>query len=245
MRHTPQEIFWYIALLVLFCAMLLVTVSICQAGILAGLREADPQRPSDVLRLARPFFLRVIGVDLAYKAVLTLLLFIGSCPLLLLSTHQTPGRAWFAFLSLLLVIPAALLWQLLSTLTLVGVVRADRSIIHSTHDAWVIFRRHPLATVEFAVLVLLMTAGILLVSATVLILVLIPLRSFLLLLSSSLPPPLQSMDDLFILFVSIGFPTIVGGIMTVFSYAAWQRFYEHAAPLTVRFPIIAKLRRLF
>jgi hypothetical protein len=246
LKELPQErLFLSVGALALFCLLFCAAVVASQSAVWFGLRERRPPHMQQALHGGFRYFWRMLGLDLILKIGIAILMLFTTLPILLVSLHPSWQYALVYLGVFFVFFPAIILFHMLATLAMADVVRTDNHLHGAWHEAWMVVKQHAVASVEFAVLLFLVVAAGSIATLLALFLVTAVLSAIATALTASAGLYtillVKTLGSMFFL----GALAVLFGIATIFQYAAWLGFYERAAGLHARFPMMAKLFRIF
>ena len=231
--------------IVLLVILLLVMAIVSQAALILG---AKSKKIPDVHALRQKgwgYFWPIFIVDVFTKFFTGLLVVLTTLPLFLFFV-QTSGYNAILFAVLSIVFFAGILIiNIISILAIIDIVEKGDGATHAIRQAWRLFRRQWVATIEYAVIqfFLVLIAGFLLLALVALLSMPYAVIYSTSLLSGSFLIFLVS-NVLFALLVALVVLGFSGAVVT-FQYHAWYGFYKRGMHKVHGSKLMSKLHRLF
>jgi hypothetical protein len=228
----------------LIVLLLAVTAVLSQGALIAGLLGAANKAPHRHLNEGRPFFWRILLLDLAAKAMQLLLIFATTLPLVLFLTRTNVLDGVLYTAVFLVLFPATVIVSLLLALASIDVVKEDAHPVDAIHRALIIFGSHWLVALELGIAVFLVVAAAGFAGLCGIILLSIPYAVLIGLSIYAGSPFLFSLVSVLAgVLLAVFLFTLAGAVIT-FQHAVWLKMYERAGGGR-RNKLVAKLERLW
>jgi len=215
-----------VGLIILAVIIALVALAVCsQHGLVKGTLSRSRQKTMDLLKLPKRACWKILIVDIMTKILVAIMLAVSTIPLALLSSQIFANIA-ASFVVLLLFIAIMVTLSMLSILTIASIAHRGHSLHEALVEAWGIFRRHPLATFETALLVFVihLLGGI--ITFMIIMVLWIPYLIAYLAAVLTTTTALTAIVSLMTAGIMLLVVLIAGGILTAFQYAVWSLIYQ-------------------
>ncbi|MEK7452440.1 MAG: hypothetical protein AAB664_03805 [Patescibacteria group bacterium] len=241
---TIQAVFM-ILFIVFICFGAIFLGVLSQTSLIHGIKSEEHEHPNIIRKRAHDHLFRIFLVDLVTKIIGSVLIVATTLPLIRFVSTVVLERTLQTFGTLCLFFPAILVLNILSFLTIIDIIKRESTIKEAFLNAWSIFTKHWLATIEYAIMLffLISLSGFVLFALTLFLSIPYALIYSISLLSGSIVVFITSniLFGLCALAVILSF----GGALVTFQYTAWYLFYEQSHHLAhKRMPISKTLRML-
>lgn len=217
---------------ILFLCTILVAIGLIllavlsQASLIHGIKSPSHLHPRLIRKEASVHILSLFTIDLITKIGSALLITISTLPVWWFYAQSSSLSLFVVFIQLLIFFPAILILNILALLSIIHIIETGVSVSQAIHVAWNIFKKHWLASFEFAVILffLISLSGLLLLGIGIILSVPFAILYSTTLLSGSLALFFIAniIFGLFALLIVLFF----GGSVVTFQYAAWYLFYK-------------------
>lgn len=206
--------------------LLLVRIGVLAQVVLIA--QANPSRSRTRLSLrkmlakARPFFWRMLALNVLWKGVIVLAI------LLLLAPKSGTG----AFVNLFAVLQTIIGYGLIlgasvaTIYTATEVIHRDTSIRDGSVSAWRAFKRSPAVSIELPIFLFFLNLGIGLLALLFLFVLSIPYTFFYLLIAQTGSYLGTSLVTLLLFIIALSVLLFIGGLTTAFNYTALAMGFE-------------------
>lgn len=228
----------------IFIGVLFLAV-LSQTALVHGIKSPTHEHPNTVRKRAHDHLFRIFVIDVLTKLIGGLIVCLTTLPMLWYYTKTSTYSFSLTFLQSLFFFPSVLILSILSVLAVIHVIETESTVLEGVTEAWIIFKKHWVATLEYGFILFCLSSFFALVLLGVIILLSIPyalIYTASLLTGSFLVFVLSNI--LYGLFAAMVIFIIGGGIVT-FQYSSWYLFYKRTGhPSHVNLPI-AKILRIF
>jgi len=247
-QFSQMSPFWttllFLCTTLIFIGLVLLAV-VSQASLIHGIKSPIILHPLHARKQASVHVSSIFWIDAFTKIISGILIVVSTLPVWWYYTSTSSVSFFAAFVQLVIFFPMILIINMLSMLSVIHVVETGESVSKSIADAWHIFSKHWLASIEFALVLFILMSGVGFLFLACAALVSIP---FAVLYSVTL---LSGSLFLFfganLVFALVAFCLILmfGGSVVTFQYAAWYLFYKKTFEETHKKNPISKFARLF
>jgi hypothetical protein len=240
----PQRSSFIIIAVTLVGILLVITATLSQGALIAGIQKKEPVDPYQLRREARAHFWSLFIIAALNKLLMLILIVLMTLPLLLIGVSANTGHGLLFLLLMLLFLPATIILNIVYMFAIIDVVENDTHPLNAIHTGLQLFKKQWLATFEYGALLffLVFSAGLLFVALSALLLIPLSIAFTATLLTGSFP--------LFLTFnvvsvcVILAFILTFGGACVTFQYSAWYHFYKHGLHKVHGKKIFSKILRL-
>lgn len=234
---------WRIALIasLMFAVLVaLVAIGVCsQHGLIAGTLSRTRKTTKDLLVLPKRACWKIFLIDVVTKILVAILLAVTAVPLALISSNIFSDIA-ASFVVLVVFMTIMIVISMVSILAIASVSDQGHGLHDALAEAWSIFRRHPLATFETALLVFLIHILGGLITFLIIMLLWIPYLLAYLAAVLTTTTALTAVVSLVTAGIMLGVIILAGGILTAYQYSVWALVYKK---LRTKKGFIPKLHR--
>lgn len=215
--------------IMILVAIAMVAVSVASQG--AVLASVGPKPVTDAQAVAggKKSFWHLLALNVLHKSAHAVLILLSSLPLLLVLERTTGSSALIAFLTFLVAFPLTVVIAAIFMIASAHISKTNAHSLDAIHHAVDIFKKHWLAAFELGLILFLCiiaASGAFVMAVSVLSIPFIVAVSLAFVTSSASAFLAVNLLGAFVLLL-LAFA--FAGATTTFQYAAWARFYGHAA----------------
>ena len=224
---------------------LVMIAVLSQASLIHGIKSPIKLHPRHIRKEASVHIWSLFTVDILTKIGSALLVSVSILPVWWFYTQATSISLFFVFIQLLIFLPAILILNIIALLSIIHIIETGSSVSKAILVAWNIFRKHWLASFEFALIlfILISLCGLFLFAVGIILSVPFAIMYSTTLLSGSFALFFVAniLFGLFALFLVLMF----GGSVVTFQYAAWYLFYKQTGHEIHTKTALSKILRMF
>ncbi len=216
------------SLILIAIAVILLALAIrSQGGLIKGAltKKKKFSTFNKLLAIPAPVCWRIFAIDVVTKIIVAALLAASSVPLALFATGLAENIiASFVVLTLFILI--ILVISLLSIFSIASVVQGENTLTASIEEAWSIFIKHPLVTLEIAVLLFIIHLIGTFAVFLILLFLWIPYTLCFLVAILTATTMVSAIVSLIVAVIAFTIILLAGGILTSYQYVVWALVYE-------------------
>ncbi len=233
-----------IAVVAILVVILLIIMSVVsQAALLLGVRSKRKHKPHELKQKGWKYFWDIFFVDFFTKFFTGLLTVLVTLPLFLFYIQTTVYNELLYMVTSVIFFAGIIVINIISILAIIDIIEKKDGASQAIVNAWRLFRKQWVATVEYAVLqfFVVMLAGFVLIALIALLSIPYAIIYSISLLSGSFLVFLIA-NILFALFIALIILGFSGAVVT-FQYHAWYLFYKRAMHKAHGLKNMAKIMR--